>query len=255
MKTGMKIAIIAVMAAVVLALGIALVGFADNVAEPSTQESAVTTAVSSPETESAENESSGLRFSTTALDGSLVDESLFDIQPDVMVFTHNHLDHYDPETAPRFIGEHSALTVLAPSTVWGEVRKLGGKNNYVLHDCGRLIGINEALESGLAKGLDEILCLPLPEEFVHFQLLGRAPVPCAESFTNAAGDGVGILQALLFGVPGFQLRAVPAMSFDDAVLQGFVGFALFGVFLAKAAKVFKVCILDHGASSSGCAVL
>jgi len=78
MKTGMKIAIIAVMAAVVLALGIALVGFADNVAEPSTQESAVTTAVSSAETESAENESSGLRFSTTALDGSLVDESLFE---------------------------------------------------------------------------------------------------------------------------------------------------------------------------------
>ena len=63
-----------------------------------------------------------------------VDERFFDIKPDVMVFTHNHLDHYDPETAPRFIGEHSAMTVLSPSTVWGEVRKLGGKNNYVLFD-------------------------------------------------------------------------------------------------------------------------
>ena len=27
-----------------------------------------------------------------------VDESLFNIKPDVMVFTHNHLDHYDKET-------------------------------------------------------------------------------------------------------------------------------------------------------------
>ncbi len=63
-----------------------------------------------------------------------VDERFFDIKPDVMVFTHNHLDHYDPETVPHFIGEHSAMTVLAPSTVWSEVRKLGGRNNFVLFD-------------------------------------------------------------------------------------------------------------------------
>ncbi len=61
-----------------------------------------------------------------------VDESLFDIKPDVMIFTHNHLDHYDPETASRFIGENSAITVLAPRSVWDEVRKFGGNNNYVL---------------------------------------------------------------------------------------------------------------------------
>jgi len=61
-----------------------------------------------------------------------VDESLFDIKPDMMIFTHNHLDHYDPETVGKFIAEDSAMTVLAPSSVWGEVRKIGGNNNYVL---------------------------------------------------------------------------------------------------------------------------
>ena len=61
-----------------------------------------------------------------------VDESLFEIKPDIMIFTHNHLDHYDPETAPRFITSESMMTVLAPSSVWGEVRKIGGDNNYVL---------------------------------------------------------------------------------------------------------------------------
>ena len=63
-----------------------------------------------------------------------VEESLFDIKPDVMVFTHNHLDHYDPETVQRFITADTSLLVLAPTSVWGEVRKIGGKNNYVLFD-------------------------------------------------------------------------------------------------------------------------
>lgn len=61
-----------------------------------------------------------------------VETSFFDIKPDMMIFTHNHLDHYDPETAPHFITEESSLTVLAPTSVWNEVRKIGGGNNYVL---------------------------------------------------------------------------------------------------------------------------
>ena len=63
-----------------------------------------------------------------------VDESLFAIKPDVMLFTHNHLDHYDPDTVKRFITADTQMLVLAPSSVWGEVRKIGGKNNYVLFD-------------------------------------------------------------------------------------------------------------------------
>ena len=58
-------------------------------------------------------------------------ESLFDIKPDIMVFTHNHLDHYDPETVKSFITDKTSVTVLAPSSVWGEVRKIGGNNNFV----------------------------------------------------------------------------------------------------------------------------
>ena len=61
-----------------------------------------------------------------------VKEELFDIKPDVMIFTHNHLDHYDPETVSRFISEDSDVLVLAPTSVWNEVRKLGGNNNFVL---------------------------------------------------------------------------------------------------------------------------
>ena len=62
----------------------------------------------------------------------MVDKSFFNLKPDVMIFTHNHLDHYDPETVKRFITEDSNILVLAPKSVWDDVRKFGGNNNYVL---------------------------------------------------------------------------------------------------------------------------
>ncbi len=60
-----------------------------------------------------------------------VDESLFEIKPDVMIFTHNHLDHFDPETVEKFISKDTKITVLSPTPVWNEVRKIGGDNNFV----------------------------------------------------------------------------------------------------------------------------
>jgi len=65
-----------------------------------------------------------------------VREDLLEIKPDVMIFTHNHIDHYDPETALWFIGKESRITVLTPNSVWQEVRKAGGENNFVLFDAG-----------------------------------------------------------------------------------------------------------------------
>lgn len=61
-----------------------------------------------------------------------IDKSFFNLKPDVMIFTHNHLDHYDPETVKHFIDETSNIVVLAPKSVWDDVRKFGGNNNYVL---------------------------------------------------------------------------------------------------------------------------
>lgn len=63
-----------------------------------------------------------------------VDPRFFDIRPDVMIFTHNHLDHYDPETAPVFLKKYRGMTVLAPSSVWGSARQEAPGHNYVLFD-------------------------------------------------------------------------------------------------------------------------
>lgn len=61
-----------------------------------------------------------------------VDERFFEIRPDVMIFTHSHLDHYDPETVAHFITPQSSMTVLAPQTVWEKVRQIKSGCNYVL---------------------------------------------------------------------------------------------------------------------------
>lgn len=61
-----------------------------------------------------------------------VNKSFFDITPDVMIFTHDHLDHYDPETAEVFLKKQDKkITVLSPSSVWNKARLLGGGHNYV----------------------------------------------------------------------------------------------------------------------------
>ena len=61
----------------------------------------------------------------------LIDESLFEISPDVMIFTHDHLDHYDPETAPRFLeNKEKTMTVLSPTSVWQKAKQ-HGTHNYV----------------------------------------------------------------------------------------------------------------------------
>ena len=60
------------------------------------------------------------------------DEKLFDITPDVMVFTHDHLDHYDPETAMRFLGKkEKGMVVLSPHSCWQKARAFGAPHNYV----------------------------------------------------------------------------------------------------------------------------
>ena len=61
-----------------------------------------------------------------------INKDLFNITPDVMIFTHNHIDHYDEETVSKFITDKSNITVLSPVSVWNEVRKFGGNNNYVM---------------------------------------------------------------------------------------------------------------------------
>ncbi|MBR2322545.1 MAG: MBL fold metallo-hydrolase [Clostridia bacterium] len=67
-----------------------------------------------------------------------VDESFLKLKPDIILLTHNHLDHTDPETLKHYLSKDSSVTVLASHNAWNIVRSTFGgiKNNYVSFNVG-----------------------------------------------------------------------------------------------------------------------
>lgn len=65
-----------------------------------------------------------------------VEERFLQIKPDVIVITHNHLDHLDKETLKYYLTAQATCLVLTPNGGWQEVRKFGGGSNYVLFNAG-----------------------------------------------------------------------------------------------------------------------
>lgn len=66
-----------------------------------------------------------------------IKNEIFDVEPDVMIFTHDHLDHFDPETAAVFLKNgRKPMTVLSPFSVWQKARAHGKCHNYVLFNKG-----------------------------------------------------------------------------------------------------------------------
>lgn len=62
-----------------------------------------------------------------------VDEKYLGIIPDVLLITHDHLDHLDPDTLKHYLGQtEKPVTVLAGENAYFKVRDFGGPHNYVL---------------------------------------------------------------------------------------------------------------------------
>ncbi len=66
---------------------------------------------------------------------SPINEAYFNIDPDIMIFTHDHIDHYDPETAPVFFKKsRKPMSVLGPTSVRAKAMGDLCGQNYILFD-------------------------------------------------------------------------------------------------------------------------
>lgn len=66
-----------------------------------------------------------------------IKSELTKIKPDVIVLTHNHLDHTDPETLPFFINNKTHVKVILSENAHDFVKKLGGStNDYIIFKNG-----------------------------------------------------------------------------------------------------------------------
>ena len=76
-----------------------------------------------------------------------IDESFFDIHPDVIILTHIHDDHTDYATLDRFFSRATKpINLLAPLNTWTEVRKrYGGIHEYIQFDEGIEVTLDGAL--------------------------------------------------------------------------------------------------------------
>ncbi len=65
-----------------------------------------------------------------------VDQSFLEIKPDIIVLTHDHLDHTDPETLEHYLNNERSVLVLSSGNAWANVRSFGKNHNYVKFDVG-----------------------------------------------------------------------------------------------------------------------
>ena len=61
-----------------------------------------------------------------------INEAYLNLSPQVVICTHCHLDHLDPETLRHYLTPEGNVTAMAPGEGWRKLREFGGKNNYVL---------------------------------------------------------------------------------------------------------------------------
>lgn len=61
-----------------------------------------------------------------------VDEKYLKMKPDVLILTHDHLDHTDPETLEHYLCKNEGILVLASQNAWNHARGMATGHNYVM---------------------------------------------------------------------------------------------------------------------------
>lgn len=60
-----------------------------------------------------------------------VEKSVLEIQPDIVICTHNHQDHYDEESLDFYLKTEKSVLCIVPPSCFTPIRKYGKHHNYV----------------------------------------------------------------------------------------------------------------------------
>ena len=63
-----------------------------------------------------------------------IDTSFLQIKPDIIVCTHDHLDHFDMETLPHYLDNREGVLVLCPTSCFEKLGKYRSMHNCVEFD-------------------------------------------------------------------------------------------------------------------------
>ena len=142
-----------------------------------------------------------------------IDETLLEIKPNVIVITHNHLDHLDPDTLKHYFHEESNILCLAPFSSWNELRKFQGNNNYVMFNNGTTLtykNIKFRAVKAEHSDLDAIGVIIYDEDKTHyitgdtlysekvFESLPMDPINYLYLPINGVGNNMNIADAICF---------------------------------------------------------
>ena len=167
-----------------------------------------------------------------------VDETLFNVRPDVMVFTHDHLDHYDPETAPRYLdNKEKSMTVLSPHSCWMKAKSYGAPHNYVrfepgvewTHDQVRFISVpaehSDPCAIGVVIEAENKRIYVTGDTLYSTRVLKALPEKIDLVFlpVNGVGNNMNMQDAARFAKATGAMQAVPMHYglFDDLDPTGF----------------------------------
>ncbi len=166
-----------------------------------------------------------------------VDEKYLEMKPDIIILTHDHLDHTDPETLEHFLCGEESVLVLASYNAWQKARTIGSGNNCVSFNRGTVWTEGNITFTGVRAEHSDLCAVGVVISFegknyyitgdtlYNKEIFADLPTEIEAVFlpVNGVGNNLNMVDARRFARDCGAKKAVPLHVglFDDKKPEGF----------------------------------